>query len=79
MSSYAFQRYDAEWSREQWRALDRALYRWVRVHGGSSHLAAAAAWASLADGEGDAALPLSGVNRPGMAPLPAEEIDRLRT
>jgi exodeoxyribonuclease V alpha subunit len=78
MNHYAFERLDGEWSREQWRMLDRALYRWVRVHGGGALLAATAAWASLADGEGDAALPLAGENRVGMPSLSVAEIDRLR-
>jgi len=78
MTEYRFQRDGAEWSREEWRALDRALHRWVRVHGGSERLAATAAWASLADGEGDAALPLSGGDRHALLPLVPAEIDGLR-
>src|SRR5262249_30497231 len=58
MSGYAFQRDAGEWAREEWRAVDRAVYRWVRAHGGSALLAATAAWTSLADGDADAALPL---------------------
>lgn len=78
MSSFAFQRDGGEWSREEWRAVDRAVYRWVRAHGGSALLAATAAWASLADGDADAALPLADLNRYGMPPLPAADIERLR-
>ncbi len=45
-------------SNERWRDLDRAVARWVLAHGGAPALAQAAAWASLADGQGDAALML---------------------
>ena len=45
---------------ERWRALDRAVARWVLIHGGSPLLAELAGWASFADGQGDAALVLSG-------------------
>ena len=79
MSAYRFQRDGAEWSREEWRAIDRAMHRWVRVHGGSEQLAATAAWASLADGDGDAALPLAGGDRRAMPALTPAEIDGLRT
>ena len=78
MSAYSFQRDAGEWSQESWRALDRAVYRWVRSHGGSALLAATAAWTSLADGGGDAALPLAVENRLGMSRLSAAEIERLR-
>ena len=78
MSAYRFQRDGAEWSREEWRALDRAVHRWVRVHGGSEQLAAIAAWTSLADGDGDAALPLAGGDRYAMLPLTQAEIAGLR-
>ena len=78
MSAYRFQRDGAEWSREEWRALDRAMHRWVRVHGGSELLAATAAWTSLADGDGDAALPLAGGDRYAMLPLTQTEIAGLR-
>ncbi|MDR2012891.1 MAG: exodeoxyribonuclease V subunit alpha [Rhodanobacter sp.] len=63
-----------------WRALDHALAHWVRVHGGSSLLANVAAWASFADGMGDAALPLRGeeAGRHGMPPLSAAMLDALR-
>ena len=78
MSVYRFQRDGAEWSQEEWRALDRAMHRWVRVHGGSERLAATAAWASLADGDGDAALPLTGGDRYAMPPLALDDIASLR-
>ncbi|MEO7199391.1 MAG: hypothetical protein ABIY56_04150, partial [Dokdonella sp.] len=47
---------------EAWRALDRAVARWVVIHGGSPLLALVAGWASLAEGHGDSALPLSGTD-----------------
>jgi exodeoxyribonuclease V alpha subunit len=78
MSAFGFRRDSGERSCEEWRALDRALYRWVRAHGGSALLAATAAWVGLADGDGDAALPLAGANRLGMAPLSTAEIELLR-
>ncbi|HEY2344859.1 MAG TPA: AAA family ATPase [Xanthomonadaceae bacterium] len=56
MSAYAFVRHPLELTHDAWRPLDRALLRWVLAHGGSSRLATTAAWASLADGEGDTAL-----------------------
>ncbi|MEO8742808.1 MAG: exodeoxyribonuclease V subunit alpha [Lysobacteraceae bacterium] len=62
MSAYKFQRNAAEQSVEAWRPLDRALHRWVRAHGGSELLAAVAAWASCADGDGDTALLLRDAN-----------------
>lgn len=43
-----------------WRPLDRAVARWVRAHGGSSLLAYVAGWASLAEGHGHSALPMTG-------------------
>lgn len=79
MSAYTFQREGGEWSHAAWRALDRAVYRWVRLHGGDALLAATAAWTSLADGNGDSALSLAGDNRHGMPTLAAGDIDRLRT
>jgi exodeoxyribonuclease V alpha subunit len=78
VSAYSFQRDGGEWSQEAWRALDRAVYRWVRAHGGSALLAATAAWTSLADMGGDAALPLATENRLGMPRLSAAEIEQLR-
>ncbi|MBL8297437.1 MAG: exodeoxyribonuclease V subunit alpha [Rhodanobacteraceae bacterium] len=63
-----------------WRALDRAVQHWVRVHSGSPELAAVAGWASYADGAGDAALPLlgDGAGRHGMPPLAGAEVEALR-
>ena len=63
-----------------WRPLDRAVAQWVLVHGGSAHLAEVAAWASHADGLGDAALPLAGADagRHGMTPPSAEQLAELR-
>jgi len=77
MSAYSFRRAVGELAVEAWRPLDRALYRWVVDHGGGELLAATAAWTSFADGQGDAALPLAD-HRHGMAPLTAEQIDKLR-
>jgi len=78
MSAYTFQREGGEWPHDAWRALDRAVYRWVRLHGGDALLATTAAWASLADGNGDSALALAGDNRHDMPSLSAEDIARLR-
>ncbi len=65
---------------DPWRALDRAVARWVLAHGGSNLLAEVAAWASLAEGHGDSALPLAGVGsgRHGMRMLSVDEITALR-
>ncbi len=59
---------------EAWRALDRAVARWVVIHGGSPLLALVAGWASLAEGHGDSALPLTGPDgvRHGMGALDDE-------
>lgn len=77
MSTYSFRRAAGELAVEAWRPLDRAVYRWVVDHGGGDLLAATAAWASFADGQGDAALPLT-ANRHGMSPLTDEQIASLR-
>ncbi len=58
MSVYSFERRESESANNVWRPIDRALLRWVLAHGGSELLATAAAWASLADGNGDTALSL---------------------
>jgi exodeoxyribonuclease V alpha subunit len=72
VSAYSFRRLPGESAVEAWRPLDRALYRWVIGHGGDTVLAATAAWASFADGNGDAALPLD-ESRYGMpVPTPAQ-------
>ncbi len=80
MSGYSFLRDTDEAMPEAWRPLDRALAHWVRAHGGSAELASVAAWASLADGAGDTALPLGGedAGRHGMPPLTAQAVARLR-
>ncbi|MBS3895753.1 exodeoxyribonuclease V subunit alpha [Silanimonas sp.] len=44
---------------ELWRDLDRAVWRWVRAHGGDPLTALAAGWVSHAEGQGHSALPLS--------------------
>lgn len=77
---YSFIREAATDSAEAWRPLDHALAHWVRSHGGSAQLAAVAAWASYADGMGDAALPLLGedAGRHGMPPLSSEAVASLR-
>lgn len=56
---------------DAWRALDRAVARWVVIHGGSPLLAQVAGWASLAEGHGDSALSLRGADaqRHGMPAL----------
>lgn len=64
-----------------WRPLDHAVRRWVLAHGGSVALADWAAWASLADGEGDTALSPSGADaeRPGWPALDLAQCAALRT
>lgn len=80
MTTFAFRRDAGEFACEAWRPLDRAVYRWVIAHRGSALLAQVAAWASLADGQGDSALPLTdvGPGRHGMPPLAPADIERLR-
>jgi exodeoxyribonuclease V alpha subunit len=80
MSTYRFQRDADPGMPPAWRALDRALFQWVRAHGGSEMLARVAAWASHADGLGDAALWLQGedAGRHGVLPLNSAELDGLR-
>ena len=65
---------------EAWRALDRAVARWVVIHGGSRLLALVAGWASLAEGHGDSALPLEAApdSRQGMSALEHEALAALR-
>lgn len=77
MSAYSFERLAGESAVEAWRPLDRALYRWVIGHGGDALLAATAAWASLADGNGDTALPLAD-GRYGMQPPTPAQLVQLR-
>lgn len=64
---------------EAWRPLDRAVARWVAIHGGSPLLAQVAGWASLAEGHGDSALPLEGTDaaRHGMGALDAAALAAL--
>jgi exodeoxyribonuclease V alpha subunit len=70
MSRYGFDALPAGSFAEAWRPLERALYRWVIGHQGSTLLARVAAWASLADGRGDTALWLSG-DAEGGSEMPA--------
>ena len=79
MNHYTFTRQDGELDIEAWRPLDRALYRWVRTHGGSETLATTVAWTSLADGQGDTALSLTDAeSRSGLSPLSEADIAALR-
>lgn len=80
MTAFTFRRDAGEFACEAWRPLDRAVYRWVVAHRGSALLAQVAAWASLADGQGDSALPLTGAGagRHGQPVLAATDIERLR-
>ena len=79
MNAYAFRRDPHESACDAWRALDRAFFRWVRAHGGSELLATVGAWTSLADGNGDTALPLrDATNRHGMSRLSDADIAALR-
>jgi exodeoxyribonuclease V alpha subunit len=80
MSAYRFVRAAEELTEAPWRPLDRAVLRWTLAHGGSVELARIAAWASLADGEGDTALPLIGAQagRHGMPVLEPSQLDILR-
>ncbi len=65
---------------EAWRALDRAVARWVVIHCGSRLLALVAGWASLAEGHGDSALPLDAAQDApqGMSALDDEALAALR-
>ncbi|MGA9423347.1 MAG: AAA family ATPase, partial [Rhodanobacteraceae bacterium] len=80
MSAYSFDGWESTTETEAWRALDRALARWVRAHGGSETLARIAAWTSLADGQGDSALPLLGddAGRHGMPLIDPATVAALR-
>lgn len=51
-----------------WRALDRAVWRWVIAHGGDAATAALAAWASHAEGRSHSALPLAQYGEEGLPP-----------
>ncbi len=48
----------AHGSPEEWRTIDRAVWRWVLAHGGDVATAHAAAWVSYAEGQGHSALSL---------------------
>lgn len=80
MSGYRFQRAAIESADTPWRALDRAVARWVLAHGGDDRLATIAAWASYVEGLGDTALPLlAGADRRVAAPTLSEvELQSLR-
>jgi exodeoxyribonuclease V alpha subunit len=78
MSGFAFQPLRAEALAPAWRAIDRAVYRFVVAHGGSSLLAEVAAWCSLADGHGHTALALrGGSERFGLRAFSDDEIAAL--
>ncbi|PWK82732.1 exodeoxyribonuclease V subunit alpha [Fulvimonas soli] len=80
MSSFDFTSHVPEPAEPPWRPLDRAVRRWTLAHGGSVALADLAAWASLADGAGDTALPLlgAGAGRHGLPPFEPPQLDALR-
>ncbi len=77
MNAYRFLPAAGENAVEAWRPLDRMLHRWVLAHGGDALLATVAAWASLADAQGDVALPLD-TARHGMPALSATQRAQLR-
>lgn len=80
MSAFSFQRSTIEQIEAPWRALDRALARWVIAHGGDDRLAAAAAWTSYAESLGDTALKLEAHDpRIGMPAWSATAIAELRS
>jgi exodeoxyribonuclease V alpha subunit len=60
-----------------WRAIDRAVARWVLAHGGSLLLARIAAWASHAEGRGDSVLELGEHGGLLRAPLDDEALAAL--
>ena len=80
MSNYRFQRTAIETADTPWRALDRALARWVQAHGGDAVLAATAAWASYAESLGDTALALRENSETAAGPLALDsaEMEKLR-
>ena len=81
MSAYRLERVAGTSANDAWRPLDRAVHRWVHVHGagpGTDLLADTAAWASLADGHGDSALALTDPdNRHAMPVLDDEQCQLL--
>ncbi|MCB1568126.1 MAG: exodeoxyribonuclease V subunit alpha [Xanthomonadales bacterium] len=62
---------------EAWRDVDVALYRWVLHHGGDPDTARAAAWLSLADGQGHSALDLRSPPHESMPAWSTVQIARL--
>ena len=62
---------------EAWRDVDAALYCWVLDHGGDASTASAAAWLSLADGQGHSALNLRAPSHEAMAAWSPAQIEHL--
>ncbi len=62
----------------EWRDLDRAVWQWVRAHGGDEAVALAAGWTSHADGQGHSALPLAKADSDGHPLLSSAQTDALR-
>ncbi|MGE4367594.1 exodeoxyribonuclease V subunit alpha [Thermomonas sp.] len=62
---------------DEWRDLDRAVWRWVMAHGGDEVTACAAAWASHAEGQGHSALPLAYCDGSGRRVLDDRQCDAL--
>lgn len=58
MSAFDFRQRPGLPMAPEWKALDRALYRWVLAKGGSQRLASLAAWCSHAEAQGHTALSL---------------------
>jgi exodeoxyribonuclease V alpha subunit len=81
MSGFGFRRAEIESLETPWRAVDRALARWVLAHGGDELLAGVAAWASYVESLGDTVLwlPSHPSGARGMKPLSADQVDLLRT
>ncbi len=80
MTGFGFRRAPIELFDAPWRALDRALARWVLAHAGDELLAGVAAWASYVESLGDTVLWLQPdlATTRGMPALTAEEVARLR-
>lgn len=80
MSGFGFRRAPIELLDAPWRALDRAVARWVLAHAGDELLAGVAAWASYVESLGDTVLLLqpdvTAVR--GMPALSTEEVVQLR-
>ena len=64
---------------EPWRELDRAVWRWTLAHGGDATVAEAAGWASCADGQAHAALPLTQAAARGGAVWTPQQWQALRS